>query len=150
MQRLGTGFRKLLGAHRLLRVIGSQSASTYANQVVAFVVPWLILSRTGSAANAGGVVFAMGATAVIGSVFGGVIVDRIGGRLASIIADLFSLTTVVVLAAALLFDYFALWLVISSQMLGVLFDEPGAIAKDTMVPRAGRAADVALIRAGRR
>jgi hypothetical protein len=26
-----------------------QSASTFANQVVAFVIPWLVLSRTGSA-----------------------------------------------------------------------------------------------------
>lgn len=148
MDTVKNGLRRLLGAHRLLRVIGSQSASTYANQVVAFVVPWLILSHTGSALNAGGVVFAMGATAVIGSVFGGVIVDRIGGRRASMISDALSLLTVVLLAVSLLSNYFALWLVIASQMLGVLFDGPGAIAKDVMVPRAAREDKIPLIRAG--
>lgn len=148
MDKVKNGFRRLLGAHQLLRVVGAQSASTYANQVVAFVVPWLILSQTGSALNAGGVVFAMGATAVIGSVFGGVIVDRIGGRQASMIADGLSLLTVVLLAGTLLSDYFALWLVVASQMLGVLFDGPGAIAKDVMVPRTARDDKVPLIRAG--
>jgi Na+/melibiose symporter-like transporter len=143
-----SGLSKLLTAHHLLRVIGSQSASTYANQIVAFVVPWLVLTRTGSALNAGGVVFAMGATAVIGSVLGGVIVDRIGGRRASIISDMLSLLTVVLLAVFLLSGYFSLWLVIASQMLGVLFDGPGAIAKDVMVPRTARQDKIPLLRAG--
>jgi hypothetical protein len=39
--------------------MSSQSASTFANQVVAFVIPWLVLSRTGSALNAGGAAFAL-------------------------------------------------------------------------------------------
>ncbi|MCI0560859.1 MAG: MFS transporter [Nitrososphaera sp.] len=138
----------LLRARQLLRVIGSQSTSTFANQVVAFVVPWLILTRTGSALSAGGVVFAMGATAIIGSIFGGLIVDRIGGRRASMISDGLSLLTAVTLGMVLLTDYFSVWLVVASQMLGILFDAPGMIAKDVMVPRAAREDDVALIRAG--
>jgi hypothetical protein len=42
-------------ARRLLLTMSSQSTSTFANQVVAFVIPWLVLSRTGSAPNAGGI-----------------------------------------------------------------------------------------------
>jgi MFS family permease len=148
LRTLTGGLRTILGAHHLLRVLGAQSASTYANQVVAFVMPWLVLSRTGSAVSAGGVVFAMGATAVVGSVFGGVIVDRLGGRQASLISDVLSLLTVVVVAVALLFNYFALWLVVASQMLGVLFDGSGAIAKDVLVPHTARDDAIPLIRAG--
>lgn len=148
MQETRTGFRPLLDARHLLRVIGSQAASTYANQVIAFIVPWLVVSRTGSALNAGTVVFAMGATAVVGSIFGGLIVDRIGGRLASIISDVLSLVTVIVLAVLLLLNVFALWLVIASQMLGVLFDGPGEIAKDVLVPQAAQEDRIPLIRAG--
>jgi len=54
------GLKRLLGANQLLRLLGSQSASTYANQVIAFVIPWLVLTRTGSAVSAGTVAFAMG------------------------------------------------------------------------------------------
>lgn len=74
-----TELRRLTGARQLMRAIGAQSASTLANQVVAFVIPWLVLSRTGSALDAGAVAFATGLAAVVGTLFGGVIVDRIGG-----------------------------------------------------------------------
>jgi hypothetical protein len=64
----------LWSARRLLLTMSSQSASTFANQVVVFVIPWLVLSRTGSALNAGGVAFATGIASVLGTLFGGLIV----------------------------------------------------------------------------
>jgi predicted MFS family arabinose efflux permease len=131
----------------LLRVISSQSASTYANQVIAFVIPWLVLTRTGSAVNAGAVAFAMGAAALAGTLAGGLITDRIGGRKVSMIADALSLMTALVLAITLFFDFFSLWLVIVSQVLGVFFDGPGTIAKNTMLPAAAQQDDVPMVRA---
>lgn len=56
---------------RLLRTVSSQSLSTFGNQIVAFVIPWLVLSRTGSALNAGGVAFSTGVAAVFGTLLGG-------------------------------------------------------------------------------
>ena len=47
VENVNNGMGRLLGAHQLLRLLGSQSASTYANQVIAFVIPWLVLTRTG-------------------------------------------------------------------------------------------------------
>lgn len=52
MESQSNGMQGLLGAHQLLRLLGSQSASTHANQVIAFVIPWLVLTRTGSAVSA--------------------------------------------------------------------------------------------------
>lgn len=40
---MNQGLVQLLKAKQLLRVMSSQSASTYANQVIAFVIPWLVL-----------------------------------------------------------------------------------------------------------
>jgi predicted MFS family arabinose efflux permease len=91
----------LLGAHHLLRLLSSQSVSTYANQVIAFVIPWLVLTRTGSAVSAGTVAFAMGVAAFVGVMSGGLITDRIGGRTVSIIADLLSTLTALLLGIAL-------------------------------------------------
>ncbi|HYH32341.1 MAG TPA: MFS transporter [Pseudonocardia sp.] len=137
----------LTGAHQLLRAIGAQSASTLANQVVAFVVPWLVLSRTGSALDAGTVAFATGTAAVVGTLFGGVIVDRIGGRATSLLSDALSLVTVLALPVALFLDALPLWLILVTQTVGVLFDGPGKVARDTLVPSTARHDGVPLIRA---
>ena len=137
----------LWSARRLLLTISSQSVSTFANQMVAFVIPWLVLSRTGSALNAGGVAFATGIASVFGTLFGGVIVDRIGGRRTAIIADALSLVTVLALVAALVAGFVPLWLIVVTQVLGVLFDGPGMVARDALVPRVAREDDVPLVRA---
>ena len=147
MESLNNGMQRLLGAHQLLRLLGSQSASTYANQVIAFVIPWLVLTRTGSAVSAGTVAFAMGIAAFVGVMTGGLITDRIGGRKVSIISDSLSMVTALLLGIALFLDFFSLWLVIVSQIIGVFFDGPGQIAKNTMVPGAATEHEIPIVRA---
>lgn len=147
MENPKNGPNRLLAANQLLRLLGSQSASTYANQVIAFVIPWLVLTRTGSAVSAGTVAFAMGVAAFVGVMTGGLITDRIGGRKVSIIADLLSTVTALLLGIALFFDFFSLWLVIVSQIIGVFFDGPGQIAKNTMVPGAATQHEIPIVRA---
>jgi len=147
VKSLNNGMQRLLGAHQLLRLLGSQSASTYANQVIAFVIPWLVLTRTGSAVSAGTVAFAMGIAAFVGVMTGGLITDRIGGRKVSIISDSLSMVTALLLGIALFLDFFSLWLVIVSQIIGVFFDGPGQIAKNTMVPGAATEHEIPIVRA---
>lgn len=95
------GLETLSSARQLLTILSAQSASTYANQVIALVIPWLILTRTGSAASAGTIAFAIGIAAVTGTLVGGLVTDRIGGRRVSILADGLSLITALTLAVAL-------------------------------------------------
>jgi MFS family permease len=89
----------------------------------------------------------MGVAAFLGVMTGGLITDRIGGRKVSMIADLLSTVTALLLGIALFFDYFSLWLVIVSQIIGVFFDGPGQIAKNTLVPAAATEQDVPIVRA---
>jgi hypothetical protein len=138
---------RLWSARRLRLTVSSQSSSTFANQLVAFVIPWLVLSRTGSALNAGAVVFATGIASVAGTLFGGVIVDRVGGRRTALIADALSLVTVLALVVALVVDFVPLWLIVVTQTLGVLFDGPGMVARDALLPRVAREDGVPLVRA---
>jgi|GEM_PF-3316519 len=141
------GMQKLSKAKQLLTILSAQSVSTYANQVIAFVVPWLILTRTGNAASAGTIAFIMGLAAVAGTLAGGLITDRIGGRRVSMLADGLSLITALALAGALWFDFFSLWFVAVTQILGVFFDGPGGIAKITTVPAAAQEENVPITRA---
>ena len=134
-------------ATKLLTVMSAQSASTYANQVIALVIPWLILTRTGSAAGAGVIALAMGIASVAGTLVGGLVTDRIGGRRVSILADGLSLITALTMAVALWFGFFSLWFVAVTQVLGVLFDGPGQMAKITTVPEAAKEEDVPITRA---
>lgn len=147
MEYVKHGFKRVVAAKQLMRVMAAQSTSVFANQVIAFVIPWLVLTRTGSAADAGLVAFAMAAASFAGILAGGIVTDRIGGRKVSIIADTLSLATALALALALFFDTFSLWLVILTQIIGVFFDGPGAIAKNTMVPAAANAEKVPVVRA---
>jgi MFS family permease len=137
----------LIRARQLLTVLSAQSVSTYANQVIALVVPWLILTRTGDAASAGTIAFVMGIAALLGTLTGGVVTDRIGGRRVSMLADALSLVTALALATALWFDFFSLWFVAVTQVLGVFFDGPGSIAKVSIVPAAAKDEDVPIGRA---
>lgn len=141
------GLRTIVRARQLLTVLSAQSASTYANQVIALVVPWLVLTRTGSAASAGTIAFVMGIAALAGTVTGGLVTDRIGGRRVSILADSLSLITALTLAAALWLDSFSLWIVALTQVLGVFFDGPGQIAKVSTVPAAAGEEGVPITRA---
>lgn len=141
------GLSKLGQAKQLLRILSAQSASTYANQVIALVIPWLVLTRTGSAVNAGTIAFAMGIAALLGTLCGGLVTDRIGGRRVSVLADALSLTTALALAVALWFDYFSLWFIALTQVLGVFFDGPGQIAKNTTIPTAAQKEKVPIVRA---
>lgn len=147
MEASKNGLHSILDAHQLLRLLASQSASTYANQVIAFVIPWLVLTRTGSAVSAGTVAFAMGVAAFVGVMTGGLISDRIGGRTVSIIADVLSTVTALLLGITLFLDFFSLWVVIVSQIIGVFFDGPGQIAKNTLVPAAATEQDIPIVRA---
>ncbi|HEU5121816.1 MAG TPA: MFS transporter [Candidatus Saccharimonadales bacterium] len=139
--------RLIFKAKQVGRVVASQSLSTLANRMIGFVIPWLVLERTGSALNAGSVAFFMGIATLIGSLISGLISDRIGGRKASIISDVFSLITVLILPLSLLFDFLPIWLIVITQVLGVLFDGAGAIGKDTLVPRAAKDDKVPLVKA---
>lgn len=141
------GIKKLTSARQLLTILSAQSVSTYANQVIALVVPWLILSRTGNAAAAGTIAFLMGIAALAGALTGGLVTDRIGGRRVSMLADALSLLTALALAIALWFDFFSLWFVAVTQILGIFFDGPGGIAKISTVPVAAKEEGIPITRA---
>jgi MFS family permease len=141
------GSPTLIRARQVLTILSAQSVSTFANQVIALTVPWLILTRTGSAASAGTIAFLMGIAALAGTLTGGVVTDRIGGRRVSMHADGLSLVTALALAVSLWSDQFSLWFVAVTQVLGVFFDGPGSIAKVSTVPAAAKAEGVPISRA---
>ncbi len=72
-------------------------------------VPWFVLETTGSAARTGLAAAAIGVGAVLAVVLGGPLVDRLGFKRASVLADLASGATVAAIPLLYLAGLLAFW-----------------------------------------
>ena len=79
----------------------ANAVSTFGNNITALAVPWFILETTGSAVRTGLVGTSLALGSVVASVLGGPVIDRLGFKPASVVADVASF--VMVLAIPLLY-----------------------------------------------
>lgn len=127
-----------------LGLLAATAASVVGNAMVAVLVPWLVLSRTGSAAEAGLVGAVSLAAAVPALLLGGPLIDRLGRRRVSTGADLLSAAAVA--ALPLLDAVVGLSLVTTLALvgLGALFDGAGAAAREASRPAVAAASGTPL------
>ena len=122
---------------RRLPVLGFLTAtglSVAANMMVAVVVPWLVLARTDSPAQAGLVGSIALAAAVPALLLGGPLIDRWGRRRVSVSADLLSAAAVAALPVLDAIVGLTLVTTLALVGLGALFDGPGAAARESARP----------------
>lgn len=125
----------------------ADSISLTGNAVAQLAVPWFVLVTTGSPALTGLAVFFNFLPVVIAGVFGGVIVDRLGFRTTSVVADL---TSAAAVAAIPLLDAtvgIELWQLMTLVFLGALLDAPGTTARAALFPDVVELAGVRMERA---
>ncbi len=125
----------------------ASAISLLGNQLTSLAIPWLVLTTIGTAWEAGLVGAAMVFPAVVGAVFGGVVVDRLGSRSMSIAADLTSAVAVVAIPLAALTIGLPLALLVALAFMSALLDAPGMTARQVMVPELADRAGVPLERA---
>ena len=130
----------------LAGVLVATALSVTANSIVAIAVPWLVLERTGSAALAGLAGAAAIAPIVFSAVFGGALIDRIGRRNCSMIADLLSALAVAAIPVADITVGLGIPLLLVLVALGAVFDSPGAASREALRPDVARRAGVRLAR----
>ena len=130
----------------LAGVLGSTALSITANSIVAVAVPWLVLERTGSAALAGLAGAAAIAPLAFSAVFGGALIDRVGRRRSSIVADVLSALAVAAIPLAELTVGLGIPLLLVLVALGAVFDSPGAAARESLRPDVARHGGVPLTR----
>lgn len=121
--------------------------SLLGNAAMSLTLPWLVLARTGDAAAAGIVAAATAAPAFLAAVAGGSLIDRLGRRRMTIIADLGSALSVSLLflvdtSVGLTIGWF-----IALGVLGALFDVPGITARQAMLPELAAAGGMTVDRA---
>ena len=124
----------------LFTMLGATRLSMVGNIITFLAVPWFVLQTTGSATQTGltGGVVVLGM--VLGGFFGGPLVDRLGFRRASIVADLASGVTVTLIPLLYLTVGLAFWQFLVLVLLGTCLDTPGMTARQSLIPDlAGRA-----------
>lgn len=135
------------GAKRSLYTLFLANVISWTGNQFAFLaIPWFVLATTGSAAQTGITAFFTLAPLVIGTFFGGTLVDRTGFKAASVIADIASGITVLFIPLLFGLDLLPFWLLQVLVFLGTLLDAPGATARNALLPDLAEAAAMPLER----
>lgn len=118
--------------------LASAGVSLLGNSVAMVVWPWLVLQRTGDPAAAGLVATAIAIPALVFAFIGGQFIDRFGRKPLSIISDIISGISVILLITVDTWEGLNLAWFIAIGIFGAIGDVPG------MAARAALAGDVAF------
>ncbi|GGK14861.1 putative multidrug-efflux transporter [Pilimelia terevasa] len=130
----------------LYALVAASAVSLTGNMVTLVALPIYVLTETGSAARTGLVGAFAFAPMVIGGALGGVVVDRIGPRRASVLADAVSGATMLAIPLCALAGALPLWLLLGLVFASGVLDSPGQSARMVLVPEAAALAGVPVER----
>ena len=125
----------------------ADSISLSGNVVAQLAIPWFVLVTTDSPALTGLAVFFNFLPTVLAALFGGVIVDRLGFRTTSVVADLASASAVAAIPALHTTVGIEIWQLMALVFLGALLDAPGTTARQALFPDLVQLAGVRMERA---
>ena len=120
----------------------SNVASGVGNGVVLIVIPWLVLDRTGSPIAAGTVAALSALPGIFVSPFIGVVIDRLGRRLVSIGADIFSAISVLLFPVVDAVGDLTFGIILALAVLGAIFDPAGYTARKALIPDSAGASGI--------
>ena len=131
----------------ILALFAANAVSETGNVLAFVAIPWFVLQTTGSAVKTGLTGAAFLLAAVTAGVVGGPVVDRIGFKRTSIVADLAGAVTVALVP--LLYHTVGLrfWQLLLLVFLGGFLDAPGHTARQSLVPDLASKAGMGIERA---
>ncbi len=131
----------------LVALFAAGALSQLGNAITTIAIPLIVLQTTGSAWATGLAGTAATAPLLIGGALGGIVVDRLGFRRASIIADIASGATIAAIPALLALDALPFGLLLALVFLSNLLDAPGRAARASQVPELSALAGLGLEKA---
>lgn len=131
----------------LISVLIANGLSSLGNTLALLAIPWFVLETTGSATRTGLTAATGGIAVVLVGMFGGVIIDRLGFRKTSIISDIASGVTLIMIPALHLTVGIAFWQLLILVLLGAVLDMPGMTARRSIFPELAEIAGIRLERA---
>ncbi|GHD41576.1 MFS transporter [Mycetocola manganoxydans] len=131
----------------LIGLLAAGLVSKAGNAITMVAVPLYVLATTGSPLATGVAGVFATVPLIIGGALGGAVIDRFGYRSASILADLASGATVLLIPVFALTGGLPFWLLLLLVFLSGLLDTPGDTAKTVLLPELAERGGVALARA---
>jgi MFS family permease len=125
----------------------ADAISLAGNAVAQLAIPWYVLVTTGSATLTALAVFFNFVPIVLAGFFGGVVVDRLGFRATSIVADFASAGAVAAIPLLEATVGIELWQLMALVFVGALLDAPGSTARTALYPDMVELAGVRMERA---
>lgn len=132
----------------LFSLFGATAISLVGYVLTTLAIPWFVLATTGSAARTGIVAAFSVLPVILATFFGGTLIDRIGNKRASVIADVLSGVTVALIPLLHSTVGLPFWGLLVLVFLGALLDAPGSTARTAMLPDLAEPAGMRLERAG--
>jgi MFS family permease len=115
---------------------------------MAFIaIPWLVLELTGSALSTGIVAAIAAIPAIVMSPIAGLLIDRIGRRQISVLSDVLSGISVLLIPFVAVAGRLELWVIALAAVLGAVFDPAGYTARKTLIEPTAKASGVNLNKA---
>lgn len=135
------------GARRrtpIAALLAADGASRLGNAVTVVAVPLLALEIGDSPLAIAAAGVAATAPLIIGGALGGVVVDRLGFRRASILADTASGLTVLAIPLLAAGNALPLWALLALVFVSNLLDAPGSAARGSQIPELAELARIPL------
>lgn len=139
--------RKKRNTLPLYSLFAANAISMVGNVLANIAIPWFVLQTTGSAVQTGITGFFTILPVVIAGLLGGALIDRLGYKPTSIIADLASGFTVALIPIFYFTIGLPFWLLMVLVFLGALLDAPGSTARASMIPELAEMAGMPIERA---
>lgn len=132
----------------LYGLYAANGISMVGNVLTALAIPWFVLQTTGSAEKTGVTGFFAALPIALAAFIGGTIVDRLGFKRTSIVADLASGITVAAIPLLYLTVGLDFAVLLALVFMTNLLDAPGSTARSAIVPELATRAGVSFERAG--
>lgn len=131
----------------LYALFAANVISISGNVMALIAIPWFVLKTTNSASQTGLTAAVTALPAVVAAFFGGVLVDRIGYKRTSIIADLLSGVAIGLIPLLFATTGLPFWGLLALVFVGNLLDAPGSTAREAVTPDLAEMAGMSMERA---
>ncbi|MDQ2716329.1 MAG: MFS transporter [Chloroflexota bacterium] len=131
----------------LYTLFSANTISVTGSSLTLIAVPWFVLQTTGSATRVGFTGVAEVLAIIAAGFLGGVLVDRLGYKRTSVIADLASGAAIALIPLLYYSVGLAFWQLLILVFCAALFNAPGASARTALLPDIAGPAGMSLERA---
>ncbi len=128
-------------------LFGANAISMVGNVLTAIAIPWFVLQTTGSATQTGITAFFNVLPVAVAGLLGGNLIDRLGYKRTSVIADIASGATVALVPLLYFTVGLEFWQLMLLVFCGALLDAPGSTGRDALVPELAAMAGMPIERA---